>query len=439
MIDLSQLTPDSTIGNLPSHHFQVSQRIPGNIVAKTFAHQPEIPGVMVLNGPRLVGMISRRKFYEWMSQPYNIELYMQRPIGAILDFFKIPALLLSQNSKIDEAAKIALNRSEDLVYEPVVIVYDDNSFRLLDMRVLLLGQSQMLSLSYEVIRLQKLEIHNSLNLIQKEQNKAKGYTQLLEFNLVELQNQNQLLSEQQSRLMKQAKRISQLNQKFIQIGKLLSLEGRKAFQATFAGVNAICQNTDQIVDIGKALAKELETINAASVLIAKVSQQVRYLAMQAAVVAHRSGDHFSEFSNVTSEIGKLVSQTFEAGRQVDQLANRFKIRVQDLTESAREGATVARSLIQQIETAEMALAQLEELVKYPASNMSSELHNPEINAYLETESLLQKIEQAEGALTELEQLVKHQDLVRVIEKIEGILSRQNRQIEKPGFSENLSL
>lgn len=431
MMDLSQLTSDSTIGNLPSHNFQVSPKTPGNVVAKTFAHQPEIPGVMVINGPRLVGMISRRKFYEWMSQPYNIELYMQRPIGAILDFFKMPALLLSHNCKIDEAAKIALNRSEELVYEPVVIVCDNNKFRLLSMQVLLLGQSQMLTLYSEVIRLQKLEIYNYANQIQKEQKKAKGYTQLLEFNFVELQKQNQLLTEQQSRLVKQSEKIKQLNHKFIQIGKLLSLEGRKAFQATFSGVNAICHNTDQIVDIGKALAKELETINAASVLIAKVSQQVRYLAMQAAVVANRSGDQFSEFSKVTSEIGKLVSQTFEAGRQVDQLANRFKIRVHELTESAREGATVARSLIQQIERAEVALAQLEELVKYPSSNMSLELQNPEINAYLETESLLQKIEKAEGALTELEQLVKHQDLLRVIEKIEGVLSRHKRQIEKP--------
>ncbi|HEY9809887.1 MAG TPA: hypothetical protein V6D13_11225 [Halomicronema sp.] len=430
MIDLSQLTPDSTIGNLPSHHFQVSHKTPGNVVAKTFAHQPEIPGVMVINGPRLMGMISRRKFYEWMSQPYSIELYMQRPIAFILDFLKIPALLLSHNCKIDEAAKIALNRSEDLVYEPVVIVCDDHTFRLLDMQVLLLGQSQMLTLSYEVIRLQKLEIINSTNRIQKEKQKVTGYTQLLEYNLLELQKQNQLLSDQQSRLVKQSKKITQLNQKFIQIGQLLSVEGRNAFQATFAGVNAICRNTDQIVDIGKALAKELETVNAASVLIAKVSQQVRYLAMQAAVVAHRSGDQFSEFSKVTSEIGKLVSQTFEAGRQVDQLANRFKIRVHDLTESAREGATVARSLIQKVERAEVALTQLEEVVKYPTSNVSSEVNKEELNEYFETESLLQKIEQAEGSLTELEELVKHQDLIRLIEKIEGVLNRNKAKVEK---------
>jgi hypothetical protein len=429
MFDISQLTPHSTIGNLPTHHFQVTLSTPGKLIAKTFAYQPEIPGVIVMKGPQISGMISRNKFQEWMSQPYNTEFYMERPIQMLLDFVKTPPLQLPDVYKIDEAARIALNRSEDLVYEPIVVVYEQKIFRLLDMRILLLGQTQMLTLYHEMIRMQKLENYEYLTQLQKEKEKIKGYTKLLEFNLIEIQKQNQQLTTQQSKLLQQTKRIGLLNQKFIQIGQILSKEGREAFQATFTGVNGICKNTDQIVDIGRALAKELETINTASRLISQVSQQVRYLAVQAAVIANRSEGRLNEFSKVTSEIGKLVSQTFDAGRQMDRLANRFKLRVNELTESARNGATVAKALIQKIDRAEKALFELEQLVDSQTSTHPSvQQMNRDAMDILEAQSLLQKLEQTEGALSELEELVQHQDLIRLIQTIEGVLSRNQQRM-----------
>ncbi len=181
--------------------------------------------------------------------------------------------------------------------------------------------------------------------------------------------------------------------------------------------------------MGKALAKELENVNAASRLISRVSQQVRYLAVQAAVVANRIGGPLNEFSHVITEIGKLVSQTFEAGRKMDRLANRFKLYVQELTDSAREGATVARGLIQKIERAEVAIAELEELVKHQNLNSASVSQEDVESANIpEAQSLIEKIEQVEGALTDLEEVVKQQDLRGLIEKIEQVLSRSKQKI-----------
>ncbi len=429
MIDLSQLTPESTVGNLPSHNFQVSLDTPGHVVAQKFALQPEIAGVIIMDGSRLAGMISRRKFNEWMSQPYSIELYMNRPIKLLLDFIKIPPLQLADTCQIDEAAKLALNRPDDLVYEPLVIVCQEKIFRLVDMQVLLLGQSHMLTLATEIIKLQKIEAQGYLAKLKKEQERSRSYSQLLEFNLIEIQKQNNLLEKQKHKLIRQAQEIIRLNRQLIEISKLISVEGRKAFQATFIGINAICRHTDQIVDIGKALAKELEMVNVASRLIARVSQQIRYLAVQAAVVANRSGGSFSEFSKVASEIGKLVSQTFEAGRRLDQLANRFKLRVQELTESAREGAESARSLVQKIERAQGAIAELEELVK--RQNLKFTVYHPdstENSNAIEARSLIQKIERVEGALAELEESVNHQDFRRLIQKMERVLSLGKQKI-----------
>jgi methyl-accepting chemotaxis protein len=428
MIDLTQLTPDSTLGHLPSHQFQVSHATTGHFVAQKFAKNSEIPGVIIMNGTRIAGMISRRKFNDWMSLPERREVCLKRPIQTLLDCVKTPPLQLPDTCKIDEAATIALNRSADLVYEPVVIA-TESGMRLLDMQVLLLAQVKIAKFYKQMIKMQKIEAHGYRTELQKENRKVKSYTQLLEFNLLEIQKQNQRIVQLKLQLFNQAQEISQLNQRFIKMGQLLSIEGRKTFQATFAGVSAICRNTDQIVDMGKALAKDLENVNAASRLISRVSQQVRYLAVQAAIVANRIGGPLNEFSHVISEIGKLVSQTFEAGRRMDQLANRFKLHVQELTDSAREGAAVARGLIQKIERAELAIAELEELVKHQNLNSASVSQSDVESANIpEAQSLIEKIEQVEGALTDLEEVVKHQDLRGLIEKIEQVLSRSKERI-----------
>ncbi len=143
MIYLTQLTPDSTLGNLPSHDFQVTPATPGQVGAQKFAEKSELPGVIIMNGTRIAGMIYRRKFNEWISLPDRSEVYMNRPIQVLLDFGKTQPLQLPETCQIDEAARIALNRSEDLVYEQVVIAFNSGSARLLDMQVLLLDQGQI--------------------------------------------------------------------------------------------------------------------------------------------------------------------------------------------------------------------------------------------------------------------------------------------------------
>lgn len=96
-----------------------------------------------MNGTRIAGMIYRRKFNEWISLPDRSEVYMNRPIQVLLDFGKTQPLQLPETCQIDEAARIALNRSEDLVYEQVLIAFNSGSARLLDMQVLLLDQGQI--------------------------------------------------------------------------------------------------------------------------------------------------------------------------------------------------------------------------------------------------------------------------------------------------------
>ncbi|WP_448380703.1 chemotaxis protein [Gloeomargarita sp.] len=353
---------DYRVRDLPYTDYCVDPSTPGKEVWARMQADVELAGVILLREDQLVGMISRRRFLERMSRPYSLEIYLKRPIAAILEVENVPVLEVSGDARIDEVAAAALNRPVELVYEPVVVIIPDEPPRLVDLHVLLLAQSQMLAATNAIVQQKTAELQSSLDRLTEEQNKVREYTRLLEIKQMESKQRNELLQKQQEELSSKTREIAELNERFVRIGQLLSLEGKKAFQATFAGVNTICSTTDQIINIGEALEKELEAVDSATKIIEDVSKQVRHLAVQAAVVANQSGGQLAGFGYITSEIGKLVSQTFEASSQVNRIASRFRSKIQENGEAARSTAETARSLIQKIQRAEMALAELEQLV-----------------------------------------------------------------------------
>lgn len=431
MSNLTQLNLESTLGHLPSHDFQVSSTTPGSFVAETFGQQPDLPGVIITHDSQMLGMISRPKFREQMSLPERVELYWQRPIRLLLDFMRIPPLLLAENWRIDEAAQTALNRPKELVFEPIIVVLEDRSLRLLDVHTLLLAQSQVLAQANKIIQQQKSENEHYLEQLREEQEKAREYShQLIEARQAKSIKTPYTNQSDQVELLKQAQEIAQLNQRFIRVAQLISLEGRKAFQATFQGANSICSNTEKILDIGRAIAKDLEAVNRASKMIGDIIQQVRHLAVQAAVVANQPANQGSGLSQVSFEIGRLVSQTFEVGNQMDQIASRFKVRIHELTDAARGGSTVARAVSQKIERAEMALLELEELVSDKNPNLIPILQEQLRTVDTVTAgSLVQEIERAEEAVLELERLVQQRDSSSyLIQKIENALKSRNRPL-----------
>lgn len=353
---------DYRIRDLPYTDYCVDPSTPGKEVLARIQEDTELSGVILLREDQLVGMISRRRFLQRMSRPYSLEIYLKRPIEAILEVENVPILEVPGDARIDEVVAAALNRPLELVYEPVVVIVPDHPPRLVDLHVLLLAQSQMLAAANAIVQQKTAELQSSLDRLTEEQNKVREYTRLLEIKQMESKQRNELLQMQQQELAAKAKEIEALNERFVRIGQLLSLEGKKAFQATFAGVNTICSTADQIIHIGAALEKELEAVDNATKIIEDVSKQVRHLAVQAAVIANQSGGQLAGFSYISSEIGKLVSQTFEASSQVNRIASRFRSKIQENGAAAYSTAETARSLIQKIQRAEVALSELEQLV-----------------------------------------------------------------------------
>ncbi|NJR74726.1 MAG: SpoIIE family protein phosphatase [Scytonema sp. CRU_2_7] len=86
-------------------------------------------------------MISRRRFFEKMSQPYSLALYHERPLFKLCSVMQAAdVLIFSEDTLITTAAKQCLQRSSELMYEPIVVKCNHDIYRLLDVHLLLIAQ-----------------------------------------------------------------------------------------------------------------------------------------------------------------------------------------------------------------------------------------------------------------------------------------------------------
>jgi signal transduction histidine kinase/DNA-binding response OmpR family regulator len=149
---LDHVTAALTVGELPVSEHRVAPTTPTSVVAELFERHPHLVGVIVGDENGLLGVVSRSSLLERLSQPFALELYMKRPIRQMQDVIDTDPDIMPAQSNIHEAAHAALNRPSNRTYEPVVIMGDDGSLRLLDVHTLLLAQSRLLELANETIR-----------------------------------------------------------------------------------------------------------------------------------------------------------------------------------------------------------------------------------------------------------------------------------------------
>lgn len=402
MSDVEQLSPDATLGSLPSHDLCVSHKTPGQVIVDYFEQDPKLPGILIEDDGGNVSLISRRRFHERMSSPYGLEIFLRRPIAAFLEMSErnqqTQMLVLPNTEKIEVAVRLGLNRNPENVYDPIIVVFEDENLplfqirSLLDFHTILLAQSQILSNVNQQIQQQQLDTQKYLLKLNQQQQQVKKYAQRLEKQESVIRERNRVLETQQEELILKSEEIAALNQRFMEIGHLLSQEGKKAFQATFAGVNDICRNADQVLDVGQHLRAELDTIEGISASIAKVSRQVHHLSVKASIVANRSSQGLSGFSSINEEISNLVSHTFEAGKEIEQVAARFRSRIEEFSHAAQGGIDVARSLISQTEQAQIALNELEGLI-YPLIQDANKANSNPVQTGLNQESMPEQIDQ----------------------------------------------
>ncbi|MGD2184150.1 ATP-binding protein [Lusitaniella coriacea] len=163
------LNLQSTIQDLFLYDFQVEIDRLGEEVAKQFQSNPTIPGVILSKNGQLKGMLSRRRFWEHMSRPYSLDLFYKRPLASLYVFTKTDILILKGETPIFEAARQALQRSPQLLYDPIIVELNSGAYRLIDIHQLLIAQSKIHELTHQL-----LEEKTYANRVQTEKMASLG-------------------------------------------------------------------------------------------------------------------------------------------------------------------------------------------------------------------------------------------------------------------------
>ena len=137
------LSLESTLKDLSLFNFQVESSYLNKEVARLFRDYPLLPGVLLTEKDKFLGMLSRRRFMEHMSRPYGVDTFAGRPIIALYKMAQTDVLILPGVALIVMAAQRAVQRSPEQLYEPIVVELEPQVYRLLDVHQLLLALSQI--------------------------------------------------------------------------------------------------------------------------------------------------------------------------------------------------------------------------------------------------------------------------------------------------------
>jgi len=147
-----ELSLESTLQDLSLYDFSIESDRPGSEVAQALEDNPLLPGVVLTDLGQFAGMISRRRFLECMSRPYGLELFLKRPIKCLYVLAHTDILIFPSDTLIVMAARRSLQRSPELLYEPIVVEMEPRLYKLLDVHQLLSAQSHIHELTTRLLK-----------------------------------------------------------------------------------------------------------------------------------------------------------------------------------------------------------------------------------------------------------------------------------------------
>ncbi|MFQ3648764.1 MAG: ATP-binding protein [Gemmataceae bacterium] len=148
-------SPTATLAELAGECFCVLAEAPGQEVVQAFEQSADRPGVLITSGDKVLALISRRYFYQLLTRPFALEIYLRRPAALLASHVSWPILQLPAHTRISEAARIALARPPEAIYEPLLVEHANGELVIVDSSTLLLAQAQLLEAANLLIQQQK--------------------------------------------------------------------------------------------------------------------------------------------------------------------------------------------------------------------------------------------------------------------------------------------
>ncbi|HEY9693117.1 MAG TPA: ATP-binding protein [Oculatellaceae cyanobacterium] len=148
-----RMSLQSTLLEMQLYDFKLEFNCLAKEAALLFEENPVLPGIIVTQEGEFIGIISRRRFLESLSRPYGLEIFLKRPLSILYNFAQTEPLIFQSNTLIVMAARRALQRDSEFLYEPIVVQVG-SQYQLLDVHDLLVAQSQIHELTTQLLQKQ---------------------------------------------------------------------------------------------------------------------------------------------------------------------------------------------------------------------------------------------------------------------------------------------
>jgi signal transduction histidine kinase len=141
---------ESTLQELPLYNFGVEISCTGTEIAEFFEKYPLLPGAILLEQGKFIGMISRRGLLEFLIRPHAKDLFFTESLSVIYSYARTRILLLPDSTPILSAMQIAFRRSRELLAEPIIVKTAPDTYKLLDIQELGIASWQIRGIETQV-------------------------------------------------------------------------------------------------------------------------------------------------------------------------------------------------------------------------------------------------------------------------------------------------
>ncbi|MEA5570875.1 ATP-binding protein [Calothrix sp. UHCC 0171] len=144
------LCVESTLQELPLYTFELEISCTGAEVAKVFEQYPLLPGVILLEEGKYMGMLSRKQLLEFLIRPFGKELFFEQSLSILYSYARTQILLLPATTSILSAMQMSLRRSPEFIAEPIVVKISPDTYRLLEVHELTIASWQIRGIETQV-------------------------------------------------------------------------------------------------------------------------------------------------------------------------------------------------------------------------------------------------------------------------------------------------
>ncbi len=337
-----------------------------------------------------------------------------------------PMLVSDRTLILDVAAQIR-QRSSEFAFDPIGVMFRDGSLRLVDVREVLMAQSEILVSMEQTLAQQDAELQACQQELARQTLALEDAQQMVTVRNLTLQNQQRHLERQQYEIFTQTEECQNLRQRLTKLQMLLASQARELFQHCLESVSAIAGETDQLISSDINLAKELEIVSTLSDLVKQVGQKALHLQLHSSIAASKStqAENITAFSPVTEDMRRLITMTGDADQRVGGSIRHIKGTISELARVATTIAHATQSLIQNITAIDDLLDDLENLTD-PSLPHEALLTPAQRKGIQVVRSRMRKIERAGTELSTLYDSKKSYDLRAMLRSLEQHLHRSGK-------------